>query len=89
MFNVTQTSPGEREEIRDRIARYERDAAQLAATREKLLDAHPEEWVAVHAGLTYHARDLDGLLSELRSAGIDPARVPIEFLSRENPPLLL
>lgn len=65
------------------------DLDALMADWDQLLVRFPNQWVAVHDGVTYHAAELDSLFAELRLAGVEPARVPREFLTRDLPALLL
>jgi hypothetical protein len=61
----------------------------LDAARADLLSTYPEEWVAVRGDRVFHARELDALISALRLAGVDATRTPREFLTRDEPLLLL
>ncbi len=87
---VVEKRPAEdRADTTARLSSYRRDLDALMAQRDKLLAEFPNQWVAVHDGVAYHAGELDSLFAELRLAGIEPARVPREFLTRDQPALLL
>jgi len=85
----TERRPEQRDEIRARLADYRKDREALGVRRAELLAAHPDEWVALHDGEVFHSRELDALFAQLRLRGIEPARVPREFLSQTQPALLL
>lgn len=88
-MRIVKLSPEESAEMRREMAGFKRDSETLFERRDELLDAHPNEWVSVHQDRIFHAGSLDELFGLLRDSGIDPARVPCEYLSRDLPPVLL
>jgi hypothetical protein len=86
---ATERPSGERNEVRNRLASYRHDSDQLLALRDELLDRYPNQWVAIHAGEIFHAHELDALFASLRLRNIEPSRVPREYLTRDQPALLL
>lgn len=89
MVKIDARPAGTQDEIRARLASYRRDVDALNEQRDELINSFPEQWVAIHEGKVYHAAELDALFAQLRLAGVEPARVPREFLTKDEPALLL
>jgi len=67
------------------LKRAQADSEYLEEHWGDLLQQHPDEWVAIFKGaVAGHAADLDALLRELESSGIDSSRAVVELLSTET-----
>ena len=88
-MKVTRVTGERAEEVRRELQAFQADIDRFLALRDELLERYPEEWVTVHGDHVYHAPDLGQLFKLLREAGIDPAVVPREFLTRDDRALIL
>ena len=84
-----ETDPKRIAQMRAGLASYHRNSDAMLANHDGLLASYPEEWVTMHDGCIYHAPTVDLLLKQLESAGIDTDGAPMEFMGRDQAPLLL
>jgi hypothetical protein len=76
--------PEEFIEFRDRSQQYRSDRVELSRLRDELVQTHDEEWVAMHNGRLFFAKDEAEMVDGLRAQGIDPGRTVIRYLSRQR-----
>ncbi len=73
------------DELRAGMKEFERDIRYFQARREELLEKYPEQWVAVYRlELKGHARNLPGLIKQLRAKGVPRGEAYVKFLTK-NP----
>ena len=67
------------------------DAAKvLSSNHPRLIDEHPDEWVAVYNGRVAAAsKDFDQLMTQLHEKNIPPERAIVRFIDREEKTFLL
>jgi hypothetical protein len=76
------------ERVRAELREFKRQDEALQTREPELSAAYPNEWVALHDDRVFHAPDLAELLSELESAGLDPAHTAVAYLAIDLPPML-
>lgn len=89
MLTTVELTDGERADTSETLSGYQRDRAALDNLREELVQRYPNQWVSVHEGRVFHALEIQALFANLRESGVEPRRVPREFLSKDRPALLL
>ena len=94
---MTCPDPGVAEETGDApetIARELREfsaSAQLVSERwERLVEAHPMEWICFHRGeVAASSKSLDDLIAATRERGISANRAVVRFIDKERKTLIL
>lgn len=76
--------------VEEELKRYGKDLEYLDEHRQELLERYPERWVAVYnLRVVGAAKDLRRLIGKLEKQGIPPGEVYREFLTRNEPLLIL
>lgn len=81
---------GDPRETRRRLERFSVSAQALSSDRVRLIEAYPDQWVAIHEGcVKAHAADLDELIEAVEQAGIRRDEVIVRFIERNQRALIL
>ena len=69
---------------------FSRAARLLSSDRPRLIDKHPNEWVALYGGrVTATAKTFAGLISKLKAKGISPNETIIRYIDTSGRKLIL
>ena len=78
------------EEVKARLEQFRRDCDYLYSIYDRMLEEHPDEFVAVYHGKVVAAhKTLEGVFAEIRRQGIPPGRAALEFVETNPLPRIL
>ena len=78
------------EEIKASLEQGKRDSDYFYSIYDRMLEEHPDEFVAVYHGKVVAAhKTLEGAFAEIRRQGIPPGRVVLEFVETNPLPRIL
>ena len=83
-------SIADQSKLRETAAVFEHSCSYIDSNREKLLKQYPNHWIAVYKDQVLAAdKDLRNLINTLRRSGTHLEQVAVEWLTREQHPILL
>ena len=78
------------EEAARSLHRFHRAESVLSGNQPRLIDAHPDQWVAVSDGsVVAHGNDLELVLQEIDGMGLARSDIIVRFIERTQRTLIL
>lgn len=72
------------------LRKFQRSARALSSNQPRLIDEHPDEWVAVsNSTVVAHGNSLDAVLRQVDRKGVNRSDVIVRFIERTQRTLIL